>query len=178
LGGFYVLLLSGCCILFTVHLHWLFQLYQFIALYLQGLFILSAVYYIYAMKVKIWVVLFLILTSGCGREAKLLREKIAGSDSAAVNLFAGDGTMDTVVRVKIIRDKQELEQLVMALTDKLAKPISACGTDGSIHFFKYNKVIQDIDFRLRKDGCRQCIFVLDGERMCTTPASAADLLLQ
>ncbi len=95
----------------------------------------------------------------------------------AINWFKGDGTMDTVVAVKIIKDKNIINTLAkMAggyVTDK-----TGCGYDGSLHFFKLNQVIQDIRFRFTDAQCAHFEFIIDNKSYKTGLNQEAVALLQ
>ena len=95
--------------------------------------------------------------TGCTQGNRQLKDRIQNSDSAAINYFNGDGSMDTVVAVKIIRDKKILEQLSNYISAAVTQEKPGCGYDGSIHFFSNNIVIQDIYFRMQND-CSQFSF--------------------
>jgi hypothetical protein len=155
------------------------QQQQFLLLvFIFQLFISLCCRYIYIMKMVVSLLMLCLLGMSCSKRADMLYEKITGSDSAAINYFTGDGAMDTVLKVKIIRDKKLLEQLAQSLSAKITTQAATCGADGSVHFFKFNKVIQDIHFRLGKNECLQCTFTLDGKRWCTQPAANLAELLQ
>ena len=85
--------------------------------------------------------------------------------------------MDTVVAVKIIRDTQRLNALTNVLTASSANYTSNCGVDGSIHFFKKNRIVQDIDFRMNKDYCNQFSFLLNGKTVATLLSAEAKKFL-
>lgn len=76
--------------------------------------------------------------------------------------------MDTVVAVKIIRDKAAIENLTAFITAVPASVKNNCGYDGSIHYFKNNMVMQDVDFRMQKDDCTQFTFILEGKKEATS----------
>lgn len=128
-------------------------------------------------KILTFTILIFIFIS-CNKTGKQLKERIANADSVAINYFKGDGTMDTVVAVKIIRDKQRLDALTNMLTASSANYTSNCGVDGSIHFFKKNMVVQDIDFRMNKDYCSQFSFLLNGKTAATALSAEAKKLLE
>jgi hypothetical protein len=107
-----------------------------------------------------------------------LKERINNADSIAINFFKGDGTMDTVVAVKIIRDKKVIENLSTLVCAASAKPTIKCGYDGSLHFFKNNLVVQDIDFRINDAACRYFTFKLSGELKATVLSTEAQKLLE
>ena len=138
----------------------------------------AALYYIYDMKKIIAFIVLSILLISCNKAGKQLKERIVNSDSIAINYFKGDGTMDTVVTVKIIRDKQTLDQLTNLLTAAAATYKANCGVDGSIHFFKKNRVVQDIYFGMIKTDCSQFSFLIDGKRVATALSAEAKKLLE
>lgn len=96
----------------------------------------------------------------------------------AINYFKGDGTMDTVIAVKIIRDKQAIEQMATLIAERPIVKSSQCkGYDGSIHFFKMNQVVQDIDFRMEADDCMYFSFLQFGKLQTTAlPGEAKNLI--
>ena len=122
--------------------------------------------------------ILILLTISCNKTGKQLKERIANADSAAINYFKGDGTMDTVVSVKIIRDKQTLDELSNVLTASTANFTNNCGVDGSIHFFKKDRVVQDIDFRMNKNECSQFSFFMNGKTVATALSAEAKKLLE
>lgn len=119
------------------------------------------------MKYFITIACAVTFLSACNKTGKALQEKIINSDSVAINFFRGDGTMDTVVAVEIIRDKAMVEKLSALITATSAELKNNCGYDGSIHYFKNNSVIQDIDFRMQLDQCTQFTFMLQGKKQAT-----------
>ena len=116
--------------------------------------------------------------AACKQENEPLKQRISGADSIAINFFRGDGTMDTVTSVKIIRNKQQIVQLAGLVSDEISKPNFSCGFDGSLHFFKMNKVIQDIDFRMEDENCMYFTFMQSGKHEATKLSPAAKALLQ
>ena len=86
--------------------------------------------------------------------------------------------MDTVVAVKIIRDKKIITDLSTVISASAAKPDVKCGYDGSLHFFKNNMVVQDIDFRVNDAACRYFTFRQEGELKATVLSDYASRLLQ
>ncbi len=129
------------------------------------------------MKNIIVFIAVIIFLSACNKTGKQLKEKIANADSVAINYFKGDGTMDTVEGVKIISDKNILEQLTSLITASSTAMKNDCGYDGSIHYFKMNRVIQDIDFRMNEDGCSLFSFLLNGKKEATKLSADAGRLL-
>jgi hypothetical protein len=124
--------------------------------------------------------LFVLLVSfavvACSNDAKLLKQNISGADSVAINYFKGDGTMDTVAAVKIIRDAKSISELASLITSNDVSVKQKCGYDGSIHFFRNDSVIQDIFFT-SKEGCRQFLFRLNGKDAATEMDDKAKFFL-
>lgn len=119
------------------------------------------------MKNCIAIILLTSFITGCNNTARQLREKTAGADSIAINYFKGDGTMDTVVAVKIVKDKKSMEQLTGLITGSSSTIKNNCGYDGSIHFFINDIVVQDVFFSSNKKDCSQFVFVLNGKKEAT-----------
>ncbi len=138
----------------------------------------EALYYIYGMKKILTFIILSVLFISCNKTGKQLKERIANADSVAINYFKGDGTMDTVIAVKIIRDKQTLDELTNILTASTANFTNNCGVDGSIHFFKKDMVVQDIDFRMNKEDCRQFSFLMNGKTVATALSAEAKKMLE
>ncbi|UEG50460.1 hypothetical protein LK994_03090 [Ferruginibacter lapsinanis] len=114
----------------------------------------------------------------CKRTNSKLKEQIIASDSVAINYFTGDGKMDTVTAVKIISDKKIIAQLVDMISAKKQSIVGKCGYDGSLHFFKNNVVIQDVDFRMNEANCMQFSFMQEGKLAATTLSPEARQLLE
>ena len=121
--------------------------------------------------------LAIIIFASCKESATALTEKITGSDSMAINWFKGDGSMDTVISVQMIRDKASINTLAKMAGGYVQKS-KPCGYDGSIHFFKINQVIQDIRFRMNDASCTQFEFILDHKPYTTELTAEAKQLLQ
>jgi len=113
----------------------------------------------------------------CNQSNELIKEQINHSDSVAINYFKGDGTMDTVVAVKIIKDPKIINQLTDFVAQKNSKMNYSCGVDGSLHFFKMNKVIQDVTFGMNAAGCSYFSFTLQGKTQATELSDAAKELI-
>jgi len=122
------------------------------------------------------VTIFLII--GCHSANSELKERISNADSVAINYFRGDGSMDTVIAVKIIRDKMNIDRLATFVSARSSQPNYTCGTDGSLHFFKMNKVIQDIDFRMDSADCKQFTFLQHGKLQASKLSEDAKKLLE
>lgn len=113
----------------------------------------------------------------CKHPDKELEQRISGADSMAINYFRGDGTMDTVVAVRIIRDKQQIKQIAGLIAASPAERNNKCGYDGSLHFFKMNQVVQDIDFRMNDGDCMYFSFLQNGKHQATGLSKEAKELI-
>lgn len=114
----------------------------------------------------------------CNRSNKEITERLANADSVAINYFKGDGTMDTVITVKILRDKTVADQLATHIGENTSgKNFDKCGYDGSLHFFKMSKVIQDVDFRMNEKDCMYFSFMQEGQRQATVLSPEAKELI-
>lgn len=130
------------------------------------------------MKQSLLIFSLVLIILSCNQSNELIKEQIIHSDSVAINYFKGDGTMDTVVAVKIIKDPKIINQLADFVAQKNSKMNYSCGFDGSLHFFKMNKVIQDINFGMNKSGCSYFSFTLQGKMQSTElSAPAKELIL-
>jgi len=118
------------------------------------------------------------LLVACSGPNRALQERLANADSVAINYFSGDGSMDSVVAIKIIRNPQQVGQLVALISAKPVKAENKCGYDGSLHFFKRNQVIQDIDFRMAAGDCRFFSFMQEGSRQSTALSNEAQQLIE
>jgi hypothetical protein len=117
------------------------------------------------------------IISSCNQSNDLIKEQIIHSDSVAINYFKGDGTMDSVVVVKIIKDQKIIDQLTHFVSQNKRKMNYSCGVDGSLHFFKMNKVIQDVNFGMNESGCSYFSFTLQGKMQATELSDAAKELI-
>jgi hypothetical protein len=113
----------------------------------------------------------------CNNTNTAFIEKVKDADSVAINYFKGDGSMDTVVAVKIISDKQQMEQLSGFIAAAGADNYK-CGYDGSLHYFKKGMVLQDVDFRMNDVQCMHFSFMLNGKLFATTLKAEAKQLLE
>jgi uncharacterized protein YpiB (UPF0302 family) len=127
---------------------------------------------------KLTVVLVTVFFLSCSKKDKALHTHIANADSVAINFFKGDGTMDTVIAVKIIRDKNTMAQLAAMVSQDKVSSLNKCGVDGSLHFFKQDRVIQDIDFSLSNKQCQYFFYVYKGKRSNSRLPAEAVVLLQ
>ena len=117
------------------------------------------------------------IISSCNQSNDLIKEQIIHSDSVAINYFKGDGTMDSVVLVKIIKNQKIIDQLTDFVSQNNRKMNYSCGVDGSLHFFKMNKVIQDVNFGMNESGCSYFSFTLQGKIQATELSSGAKELI-
>ncbi len=122
-------------------------------------------------------ILTLIVFTSCKQPVTQLPAKVAASDSMAINWFKGDGTMDTVTGVNIIKDKNSIGTLAKMAGGYVTEKKN-CGYDGSLHFFKDNQVIQDVRFRMNDAQCTHFEFVLDGKLYVTELKPEAKTLLE
>lgn len=118
------------------------------------------------------------LLIGCNNGNKELKEYLSAADSVAINYFKGDGTMDTVMSVKIIRDKKTVEQLAVYISEDAESKMKQCGYDGSLHFFKNNIVTQDVDFRMNDNECMFFTAKFNGNVLQTNLSPDAKQLLE
>jgi len=130
------------------------------------------------MKVVLLIVSLVIVLTACNKPNKKIKERISGADSVAINYFKGDGTMDSVVKVKIIKDKKTLDELTALISASSAQPGVTCGYDGSLHFFKKNVVLQDVDFRMNNAACMVFTFKQEGKSEATVLSPEAKELLE
>jgi len=121
--------------------------------------------------------LFAVLVS-CKRNNTKIKERIINADSVAINFFKGDGSMDTVIAVRIIRDKKTIEQLSDLIGGESTDLNIKCGYDGSLHFFKQNRVEQDIDFRMNDKDCMSFSFKQEGRITATILSPDAKKILE
>ena len=130
------------------------------------------------MKIVLLIVSLVIVLTACNKPNKKIKERISGADSVAINYFKGDGTMDSVVKVKIIKDKKTLDELIALISASSAKPGTICGYDGSLHFFKNNVVLQDVDFRMNNAACMVFTFKQEGKSEATVLSPEAKEILE
>lgn len=102
---------------------------------------------------------------------------LQGADSVAVNIFTGNGRMDSVRKVHIIRDAATIGKLTEMICAAATGYQPHCGSDGSLHFFRNNQVVKDIYFRLGEAPCRQFSFQLEGKWSASTVNETAVQLI-
>jgi hypothetical protein len=105
-------------------------------------------------------------------EATGIKDFVAGSDSVAINFYKGDGSMDSVVKVVILRDSVQVSTLAGFIEAKQTHH-NKCGVDGSLHFFKRDVVLKDVDFTLDEAGCMQFSFFMNGKSYYTELSTKA-----
>jgi hypothetical protein len=130
------------------------------------------------MKIVPLFVITLFYATACNRPNEKIKEYINTTDSVAINFFKGDGTTYTVVAVKMVRNKKVIEDLSSIISASAAKPPVKCGYDGSLHFFKNNRVMQDIGFRMNDAACMYFTFKQEGELKASVLSKEAFELLQ
>jgi hypothetical protein len=130
------------------------------------------------MKNVVFLISVVFVFTACNQTNGKLKERIINSDSVAINYFKGDGTMDTVVLVKIIRDRKMINQLATLIVEKKGEANFKCGYDGTVHFFKMNSVIQDLDFNMQDANCMHFSFMQEGKPATTILLPEAKQLLE
>ncbi len=130
------------------------------------------------MKNVIVVLSLVVMLISCKKSNTKIKERIINADSVAINFYKGDGSMDTVVAVRIIRDKKTIEQLSSLIGALSTEFNIKCGYDGSLHFFKQSRVEQDIDFRMNDKDCMCFSFNQNGKTVATILSPEAKELLQ
>jgi hypothetical protein len=116
--------------------------------------------------------------ASCNQTNEKLKERISNSDSVAIKFYKGDGTIDSVVAVKIFRDSKTVNQLANLIAERNSSEKFKCGYDGSIHFFKMNSVVQDIDFKMNDANCMYFSFLQEGKMQVTLLSPQAKQLLE
>lgn len=86
------------------------------------------------------------LLASCSRSDTAWRERMVQIDSVAINFFPGDGTMDSVTKVMVVRDTATIDSIRKWMTaEKSSKPSKPCGPQASFHFFAMGKVMHDAE---------------------------------
>ena len=101
-----------------------------------------------------------------------IKDVIAGADSVAINYFKGDGTADTVVNMVMLKDKSQITKLADYVEAGKAEQYK-CGYDGSIHIFKRDVVLQDINFTVNDVQCMHFSFLLNNKLYSTKLSAEA-----
>ncbi len=128
------------------------------------------------MKRTAWLLAVIVLFS-CNNTNTAFIQKVKDADSIAINYYKGDGSMDTVAAVKIVKDKQQIEKFTRFIASAGTENFK-CGYDGSLHYFKKGMVLQDVDFRMNDVQCMHFSFMLNGELFATTLKAEAKQLLE
>ena len=81
------------------------------------------------------------------------------------------------MKVIILRDKKHLQSLVGFIESERTID-QHCGSDGSLHFFKENIVIEDVSFRMNESNCMQFSFLLNGKLFNTRLSPEAKEFLE
>jgi hypothetical protein len=127
---------------------------------------------------KVVVLIFaVVLLYACNTSNTAFKEKVAGADSVAINFFKGDGSMDTVVQVRIVTNRQSVE-LLSGFIAAASSQNYKCGYDGSLHYFKKGMVLQDVDFRMNDVQCMHFSFMLNGQLFATSLSAEARQFLE
>jgi len=123
-------------------------------------------------------IFFIISLASCNRKDANLKEILINADSIAVNLYKGTGRMDSVGRVLIIRDAATITSWVEMIIESRKAYQPHCGTDGSLHFFRNNRVVMDIYFRRGDVACRQFSYLLHGKWRATKLGEEAVAIME
>jgi len=130
------------------------------------------------MKKSLVLLSVVIALAACNNSNEKIKERITGSDSVAINYFKGDGSIDTVIAVKIIRDTKTINELATLIAAKKSSGNFKCGYDGSLHFFKMSRVIQDVNFKMNDANCLHFSFPQEGKITATRLSPEAKQLLE
>lgn len=118
-----------------------------------------------------------LLFFSCNNVHEQGRKIIEHSDSVAVNYFTGDGKIDSVTKVTMIKSKEDITSLENEATAATFKAEKKCGYDGSIHFFKNNRVVLDVWFKKNDEKCNAFEFTYQGKLVHTKMSKKAIELL-
>jgi hypothetical protein len=92
------------------------------------------------------VVVLLFCFAACSQPDKAWRTRLVHIDSVAINMFPGNGSMDSVLGVTVIRDKGTIDSICRWVTEAQAdKPSTPCGPQASLHFFSRGMVMHDAE---------------------------------
>jgi len=130
------------------------------------------------MKTIVLFASLLVCLTACHSTNKKLKAITVDADSVAINYFKGDGTIDTVVTVRIIRDKNDVNKLSDYVSANPTNPDAQCGYDGSLHFFKQDSVVTDIYFRMNDEHCMLFSFLEEGKITATVLSADAKQFLE
>lgn len=108
----------------------------------------------------------LLAFASCSGPDKILQDRLTQVDSVAINFFSGDGSMDTVVGVTILRDRKEIDSLVKEAAQASIQVDKPCAPQASMHFFSRGQVIQDLEVGIA--GCDHLSYLHQGKRRTTS----------
>ena len=124
------------------------------------------------MKMKYIVLLLLLQVLFSCTKPTGIKNVIAGADSVAINYFKGDGTADTVTNMVMLKDKSQISKLADYVEAAITEQYK-CGYDGSIHIFKRDVVLQDINFSVNDVQCMHFSFLLNNKLHSTILSAEA-----
>lgn len=128
------------------------------------------------MKIYVAIIIILVAAS-CNNVHQPTRTLLENTDSIAINYFTGDGKMDSVTKLYIIKDKIAIANIVQHATASVFTNKKTCGYDGSLHFFKSNRVVLDIWFKKNDPLCNAFEFVYNGKLVHTKLTSEMATML-
>jgi hypothetical protein len=129
------------------------------------------------MKFFAALVIITLVVLSCNNVHQPTRTLLNNTDSIAINYFTGDGKMDSVTAVCIIKDKETIENIIQQATASIFTKKKTCGYDGSLHFFKSNRVVLDMWFKKIDPTCNAFEFTYDGKLVHTTLTSEMATML-
>ena len=129
------------------------------------------------MKIFAGLVIITFIAISCNNVHQPTRTLLNNTDSIAINFFTGDGKMDSVTAVRIIKDKEAIVNIVQQATASIFTNKKTCGYDGSLHFFKSNRVVLDIWFKKNNPLCNAFEFVYNGKLVHTKLTSEMATML-
>lgn len=106
-----------------------------------------------------------------------IKEVIVNADSVAVSYYKGDGSIDSVSKVIILRKKEELAKLA-GYIESGETSTQNCGYDGALHFFKNSVVAKPVYFRMNNVNCMHFSFMMDGKALATSLSAEAKQYLE
>jgi hypothetical protein len=118
-----------------------------------------------------------LLFFSCNNVHEQGRNIIEHSDSVAVNFFTGDGKIDSVTKVAMIKLKEDISLIENEATAATFNADKKCGYDGSLHFFKKNRVVLDIWFKKNDEKCNAFEYTYQGKLVHTKMGNKAIELL-
>lgn len=119
------------------------------------------------MKVNVAIVIILFILTACNNVHQPTRMLLENADSIAINYFTGDGKMDSVTQVYMLKDKVVIANIIQQTTSSIFTNNDVCGYDGSLHFFKNNRVVLDMWFKKNNTKCNAVEFTYNGKLIHT-----------